>query len=32
VVEKARRVGARAYLAKPFELDDLCAAVQDALE
>ncbi len=32
LVEKARRVGARAYLAKPFELDDLCAAVQDALE
>lgn len=31
VVEKARRVGARAYLAKPFELDDLCAVVQVAL-
>jgi DNA-binding response OmpR family regulator len=28
VVEKARRVGARAYLAKPFELDELCATVQ----
>src|SRR3954454_4385978 len=25
--EKARRVGARAHLAKPFELDALCAAV-----
>jgi DNA-binding response OmpR family regulator len=31
VVEKARRVGARAYLAKPFELDGLSAAVQQAL-
>jgi CheY-like chemotaxis protein len=30
-VEKARRVGARAYLAKPFDLDDLCAVVQQIL-
>jgi DNA-binding response OmpR family regulator len=32
VVEKARRVGARAYLAKPFELDELSAAVQQVLD
>lgn len=32
VVEKARRVGACAYLAKPFELDALSAAVQQALD
>jgi DNA-binding response OmpR family regulator len=31
VVEKARRVGARAYLAKPFELDALSAAVHQTL-
>ena len=31
VAEKARRVGARAYLAKPFELDDFAAAVQQVL-
>jgi DNA-binding response OmpR family regulator len=31
VVEKARRVSARAYLAKPFELEELSAAVQQAL-
>ena len=31
VVEKARRVGARAYLAKPFELDELAAAVRQVL-
>jgi DNA-binding response OmpR family regulator len=31
VVEKAHRVGARAHLAKPFELDDLAAAVQQVL-
>jgi DNA-binding response OmpR family regulator len=31
VVDKARRVGARAYLSKPFEIDDLCAAVHHAL-
>jgi len=31
IVEKARRVGARAYLAKPFELDALAAAVQQML-
>ena len=31
VAEKARRVGARAYLAKPFELDDLAATVQHVL-
>jgi DNA-binding response OmpR family regulator len=31
VVEKADRVGARAHLAKPFELDDLAAAVQQVL-
>jgi CheY-like chemotaxis protein len=30
-VDKARRVGARAHLCKPFELDDLCAAVHRAL-
>jgi CheY-like chemotaxis protein len=30
-VEKARRVGARAHLSKPFDLDDLCAAVQHVL-
>jgi two-component system, OmpR family, response regulator MprA len=30
--DKARRVGARAHLSKPFELDDLCAAVQQALD
>src|SRR5579871_4591142 len=29
--EKARRVGARAYLHKPFELDDLVRAVQRIL-
>jgi DNA-binding response OmpR family regulator len=28
---KAARVGARAHLAKPFELDDLCALVRGAL-
>ena len=31
VVDKARRVGARRYLAKPFELDELRAAVQGVL-
>jgi DNA-binding response OmpR family regulator len=31
VVDKARRVGARAYLAKPFDLDDLAAAVRQVL-
>jgi DNA-binding response OmpR family regulator len=31
VAEKAHRVGARAHLAKPFELDDLAAAVQQVL-
>lgn len=29
--EKARRVGAVSYLAKPFEIDDLIAAVRHAL-
>jgi DNA-binding response OmpR family regulator len=31
VVDKARRVGARRYLAKPFELDELRGAVQGVL-
>ena len=31
VVDKARRVGARWYLAKPFELDELLGAVQGVL-
>jgi two-component system, OmpR family, response regulator len=31
VVEKARRVGARAHLAKPFELDELTATVHRML-
>ncbi len=30
-VEKARRVGARAFLHKPFEMDDLLATVQRVL-
>ena len=29
--ETARRVGARAHLPKPFEIDDLCAAVHQIL-
>ncbi|HEY7063478.1 MAG TPA: response regulator transcription factor [Chloroflexota bacterium] len=31
VVEKARRVGAQAYLTKPFDLDTLCVTVQEVL-
>jgi two-component system, OmpR family, response regulator MprA len=31
IVEKAQRVRARAHLAKPFDLDDLCATVRHAL-
>jgi DNA-binding response OmpR family regulator len=30
-VDKARRVGAHAHLSKPFEIDDLCAVVHQAL-
>ncbi len=30
-IDKARRVGARAHLSKPFEIDELCAAVQHTL-
>jgi two-component system chemotaxis response regulator CheY len=32
VVQKARRAGARAYLSKPFELDELSAVVQQVLD
>jgi two-component system KDP operon response regulator KdpE len=32
VAERARRIGAASFIAKPFDLDDLAAAVRDVLD